>query len=129
MIFPMSAWEENDAIEILSPEESNRVRRRLTSNHEGGKILTPRYVFTDKHEGLRTAENPLPLQARARAIVPAYKDVFSYTLRKDAPTGSRVAQHLLFTFTACRARGSSNPKKLWRLMSADVKSAFLKGDA
>ncbi|CAK9063210.1 unnamed protein product, partial [Durusdinium trenchii] len=124
-----AVWEENDAVEILTPEESSRVRRRLAGAHEGSKILTPRYVFTDKHEGLRTAENPLPLRARARVIVPGYKDVFSYSLRKDAPTGSRVAQHLLFTFTASYARASKESKKLWRLMSADVKSAFLKGDA
>ena len=124
-----AVWEENDAVEILTPEESSRVRRRLAGAHEGSKILTPRYVFTDKHEGLRTAENPLPLRAPARVIVPGYKDVFSYSLRKDAPTGSRVAQHLLFTFTASYARASKESKKLWRLMSADVKSAFLKGDA
>ena len=124
-----AVWEENDAVEILTPEESSRVRRRLAGAHEGSKILTPRYVFTDKHEGLRTAENPLPLRARARVIVPGYKDVFSYSLRKDAPTGSRVAQHLLFTFTASHARASKESEKLWRLMSADVKSAFLKGDA
>ena len=65
-----SVWEENAAIEVLAPEESERVRRRLLANKEGSKILTPRYVFTDRHEGLRTALNPLPLKARAGVIAP-----------------------------------------------------------
>ncbi|CAK9101246.1 Retrovirus-related Pol polyprotein from transposon RE1 (Retro element 1) (AtRE1) [Includes: Protease RE1 [Durusdinium trenchii] len=124
-----SVWEENAAIEVLTPEESERVRRRLLANKEGSKILTPRYVFTDRHEGLRTALNPLPLKARARVIVPGYKDIFSYSLRKDAPTGSRVSQHLLFTFTASHSTPTTPREQKWRIMSADVKSAFLKGDA
>ena len=124
-----SVWEENAAIEVLTQEESERVRRRLLANKEGSKILTPRYVFTDRHEGLRTALNPLPLKARARVIVPGYKDIFSYSLRKDAPTGSRVSQHLLFTFTASHSTPTTPREQKWRIMSADVKSAFLKGDA
>ena len=124
-----AVWEENDAIEVLTPEESSRIRRRLMSNREGSKILTPRYVFTDRHEGLRTLQNPLPLKARARVIVPGYKDVFSYSLRKDAPTGSRVSQHMLFTYTASNAHPGVKASERWRIMSADVKSAFLKGDA
>ena len=89
-----SVWEENDAIEILSEEESAMVRKRVAANREDGRVLTPRYVFTDSHESLRTKENPLPLKARARVIVPGYKDVFSFALRKDAPTGSRISQHI-----------------------------------
>ena len=124
-----SVWEENAAIEVLAPEESERVRRRLLANKEGSKILTPRYVFTDRHEGLRTALNPLPLKARAGVIAPGYKDIFSYNLRKDAPTGSRVSQHLLFTFTASNSTSTTPQELKWKIMSADGKSAFLKGDA
>ena len=124
-----AVWEENDAIEILTPEESDEVRKRLKACKEDSRILTPRYVFTDRHESLRTAQNPLPLKARARVIVPGYKDVFSFALRKDAPTGSRISQHLLFIYTAHNSKRHPEPKDCWRLMSADVKSAFLKGDA
>ena len=63
-----SVWKENDAVEELSPEESQRVRERLKREGQQGKILTPRYVFTDKHEGLRTEQNKLPLRARARIV-------------------------------------------------------------
>lgn len=54
-----AVWEENDAIEVLSPEESAMVRKRLGQNREDCRILTPRYVFADRHESLRTAQNPL----------------------------------------------------------------------
>ena len=81
--------------------------------------MVPRYVYTDKHDGLRTSTCPLPLKANARLVVPGYKDVTAYDLRKDAPTGARTSQHLLLLFTASKG---------WILMSADVKSAFLKGE-
>ena len=44
-------------------------------------------------------------------------------MRKDAPTASRVSQHMLFIFT------SRNFKHGWRLRSADIKAAFMKGEA
>ena len=119
-----SVWAENDAVEILSDEESKRIRQRLQANKENCKILTPRYVFTDKHDGLRTSTNPLPLKARARIIVPGFKDVLAYEIRKDAPTASRISQHMVFILAASNHKA----KRPWRLMSADVKSAFLKGD-
>ena len=62
-------------------------------------------------------------------IVPGYKDIFAFGLRKDAPTGSRISQHFLFVFTASNAKKFKDENLCWRLMSADVKSAFLKGDA
>ena len=76
-------------------------------------------MFTDKHDPLRTESNPLPLKARARIVVPGFKDILGFGLRKDAPTCSRIAQHFLLTLTAAFH---------WVLMSADIKSAFLKGD-
>ena len=75
--------------------------------------------MTDKHDGLRTQSCPLPLKASARLVVPGYKDSSCYSVRKDAPTGSRLSVHLLLTYTAANK---------WHLMSADVKSAFLKGE-
>ena len=124
-----SVWKENDAVEELSPEESQRVRERLKREGQQGKILTPRYVFTDKHEGLRTEQNKLPLRARARIVVPGFKDIFSFGLRKDAPTCSRLAQHFLLTLTACFNVMAVGADLAWTLLSADIKSAFMKGDA
>ena len=113
----------NDAVEVLSDEESLKVREELRARKEESKILTPRWVFTDKHDGLRTPENNLELKASARLVVPGFKDVLAFSIRKDAPTASRLSQHLLLTFTASYF-GSLG----WRLLSCDVKAAFMKGN-
>ena len=118
-----NVWITNDAVEVLPDEEAARVRSELKKKKEDCKILTPRWVFTDKHDGLRTPQNPLELKANARLVVPGFKDVMSYSIRKDAPTASRTSQHLVFTLTA-----SYSGEKGWRLLSVDVKSAFMKGD-
>ena len=114
-----SAWVDNQALEVLDPKTAKETWQRLKATGSIHKVLTPRYVYTDKHDGLRTESNPLPLKASARLVVPGYKDVTAYEVRKDAPTGSRVSQHLLLTLTACFH---------WCLLSADVKAAFLKGE-
>ena len=112
-------WEDNDAVEVLSEQEAKDVRERLKASNEMHKILTPRFVFTDKHDGLRTQSRPLPLKANARLLVPEFRDPTAYAVRKDAPTASRISQHLLLAFIASFG---------WELWSADVKSAFLKGE-
>ncbi|CAL1166460.1 unnamed protein product [Cladocopium goreaui] len=112
-------WVDNDAVEPLTETEAAEVRSRLKSKGEMHKILHPRYVYTDKHDGLRTPSNPLPVKASARLVVPGYQDLTAHNVRKDAPTCSRISFHLLLILT------SSN---LWNLLSADVKAAFLKGE-
>ena len=121
----MTGWEvwiENDAVEVLSPSEADEVKKRLRKDGEASKILQPRFVYTDKNDGLRTEDRPMEIKASARLVVPGYQDVSAYSIRKDAPTASRLMQHVLFALTA------SKFKQGWRLLSADVKSAFLKGD-
>ena len=77
-----------------------------------------RWVLRDKNAGLSTNANPLALEASARLVLPGYKDIANIKgeLRRDAPTGSRIAQHILLIFAA------SHPE--WKLVSADVRSAF-----
>ncbi|CAK9068068.1 Cys-loop ligand-gated ion channel (ELIC) [Durusdinium trenchii] len=82
-------WEDNQAVEAFPMAESEAIRKRLRMNKEVGKILTPRFVFTDKHSGLR---------------------------------------HMLLIWTASHNKFVKGEKDAWRLVSADVKSAFLKGD-
>ena len=57
-----------------------------------------------------------------------FRDVLSFAIRKDAPTGSRLSQHMLLIWTASHNKFVKGEKDAWRLVSADVKSAFLKGD-
>ena len=114
-----NVWIKNDAVEVLSEQETEKTLATLRQRGELHKVLTPRYVFTDKHDGVRTETNKLPLKASARLVVPGYKDVTAFDLRKDAPTASRTSQHLLFSV------GASKFKAGWRTGFADVKSAFL----
>ena len=117
-----SVWTENDAVQVLTPEASDRVVASLRAKGELHRILQPRWVFTDKNDGLRTDAHDLPVRASARLVVPGYKDLDSFGVRKDAPTASRTTQHMIFTYTAC------NYRKGWRLKSADIKAAFMKGE-
>ena len=117
-----SKWIENGAVQILNLSESEAIRRDLERKGEGDRILEPRFVLTDKNSGLRTDDRPLPLKANARLIVPGFKDLENLQgeLRKDAPTASRISQHVIASVSA------QHPD--WALLSADVRAAFLKGD-
>ena len=113
---------DNDAIEVLDRPTSDKIRRELAAKGQLDSILRPRFVMTDKNDGLRTETHQLLLKASARLVVPGFKDGANLQnkIRRDAPTGSRIAQHLLFTVAAV------NPE--WLICSADVKAAFMKGD-
>ena len=113
---------DNEAVQILSMQRSSDVKRELAQQGELNKILRPRFVLTDKADGLRTKENNLEKKPSARLVVPGFRDAANLEgrLRRDAPTGSRLSQHLLFSLAAWHAD--------WQLVSGDVKSAFLKGD-
>ena len=115
-------WLENDAVRVLSPTESEKVRAQLRATGEEDRVVKGRFVLTDKNDGLRTDSADLPLDASSRLVVPGYKvkENLEGMIRRDAPTGSRNSQHALFILAGCR------PK--WRLAKGDVRAAFLKGD-
>ena len=117
-----SVYIDNGALEILDMKTSGEVRRQLTRDKALDKILRPRFVLTDKHDGLRTEDHWLPRKYSARLVVPGFRDRSNLEgqIRRDAPTGSRIAQHLLFCVAAS--------KPMWLLLSGDIKSAFMKGD-
>ena len=117
-----NVWTENGAVDLLSKEASERVVASLRARGELYRLLQPRWVFTDKNDGLRTKHRSHPVQASARLVVPGYRDLEAYTIRKDAPTASRISQHMILTFTACKFC------KGWRLKAADIKAAFMKGE-
>ena len=116
-------WMENGALKILSLDESRAVLQDdLERRGELARVLTPRFALTDKNSAHRTPTNQLPLKASARIVVPGFRDLENLRrqLRRDAPTGSRQAQHVLFSLAACHPS--------WFLRGADVRAAFLKGD-
>ena len=119
-----SAYVDNDAIRVLSVQESLAVRKELARKRELDRILTPRFVMTDKNDSLKTEEGAnLPPAPSSRLVVPGFEDRANLEgeIRRDAPTGSRLSQHLLVSLVAFH-------HKTWSLLSADVKAAFLKGD-
>ena len=61
----------------------------------------------------------VPEKAAARLIVPGYKDLANLKgeLRRDSPTGSRIAQHIILSL--------GGHYKHWSLLGADVRAAFL----
>ena len=118
-----AAYVDNDAIKVLSVQESLAVRKELARKGELDRILTPRFVMTDKNQPLRTEGALLPEAPSARLVVPGFRDRANLAgeIRRDAPTGSRLSQHLLLCLVAWHSA-------TWSLLSADVKAAFLKGD-
>ena len=64
-----SAWVNNDAVELLSPEETKLVWRELRNKNETSKVPYPRFVHTDQNDGARTVDNDLPIHASARLVV------------------------------------------------------------
>ena len=65
----------NDVVEVLDEKTSRKIRAERKSKREDCKILTPRWVFTDKRDGLRAKENNLGIKPSARLVVPGFKDV------------------------------------------------------
>lgn len=96
------AYIDNNALEVLDMAKSTAVRRDLARRGELDRILQPRFVVTDKHDGLRTQSHPLPILASSRLVVPGFKDQANLegSLRRDAPTGLRLSQHFLFCMAA-----------------------------
>ena len=116
------AYVDNEAVQVLNVKESAAIRKQLAARGELDRILVPRFVLTDKAD-LRSESNPMPVDASARLVVPGFKDRANLNgeVRRDAPTGARLTQHLLLCIIASKG-------KAWKMLSADVKSAFLKGD-
>ena len=115
-------WLDNNAAEIILPDEAKKVKSKLASENNLNRILQMRHLFTDKNDGKRTEANPLPIKANDRLLVPGFQDPDLLELRRDAPTAGQHSQHLLFLI------GSSKQYRNWRIASSDISGAFLKGD-
>ena len=118
-----AAYLDNSAVQVLSLHKSQAVRKRRAQAAELDRIMVPRFVLTDKADGVRTAENPVPPQPSARLIVPGFQDRANLEgeLRRGNPTCSRLSQTLA-------ASAHCLEWQMWSLLSCDVKSAFLKSD-
>lgn len=80
---------DNGALEVHDMKKLGEVRRQLAKEKALDKILQPRCVLTDTHDGLRTEDRWLPRKYSARLVVPGFRDRCNLEgkLRRDASTG------------------------------------------
>ena len=82
-----SGWSHYDTVEILKPSAVKTLPRYV-------QAVPTRFVTTDKNEALRTPENKLPVLLNARLVVLGNLERDT-NFRRDAPTGSLLAQHMV----------------------------------
>ena len=63
------------------------------------QALPTQFVQTGKNEGMRTADNDLPVVPKARLVVLGNLERDANS-RRDAPTGSLLAQHMALAWAA-----------------------------
>ena len=56
-------WTTNSAVEVMSFEESKKVRQELKDAKKTDRVMSTRWVLTDKNDPVRTTLNKLPLDA------------------------------------------------------------------
>ncbi|CAK0838337.1 unnamed protein product [Prorocentrum cordatum] len=105
-------WENYDAVEPLSVEESRKVRERV---HQS-RILTSRFLYRNENAGVKDA----PPKPKARLCCGGHSDLdFTMGPRTDAPT---VSRHSVLTFLAVAAACDFD------IVAGDIECAFLQGE-
>ena len=84
--------------------------RRALGPIPADRLVQMRWVLTWKDNG----------QAKGRIVLIGYQDPDLASIRSTAPTMTRRTRQLALQYTSCRS---------WRSLKADVKAAFLQGDA
>ena len=113
-----SSWKQYDSCEVLSREESRRVE-----DEERDRILPSRFVFRNKHAGLKDPMgNDLPVKPKARLCLQGHlcPDSQSGQLQVDSPTVERVST-MMFLHHCISLGWWTN----WYI--GDISNAFLQG--
>ena len=84
-----SAWKKKEAVNILSPEESEKVRRKSPD-----LIIPTRWVRTNKADGLEEGK----MIAKSRLVVQGFKDRSLGYYRRDAPTASALLNPFVWQY-------------------------------
>ena len=103
------AWLDKDACEVLSLEESKRVLRERSHC-----VIPTRWVRVNKSDG----KPDEPFFAKSRLVVQGFKDKSLGQYRRDAPTGSALAEALVLTLAAAFG---------FQMVCKDIKNAYFSG--
>ncbi|CAK8992833.1 unnamed protein product, partial [Durusdinium trenchii] len=124
-----SVWEENAAIEVLTQEESERVRRRLLANKEDAYVDGQRELFLENVKG---EEPKLPFGS---CLAKIRKGVFGLSdaprqwyLRLNKSLQAAGWERTVFDF-ACWLKWSDDRKKLRGIIISHVDDLLLGGDS
>ncbi|CAK0836068.1 unnamed protein product [Prorocentrum cordatum] len=110
-------WCHCDAVEILTAKQVRELPRHV-------QAVPARFALTDNSEAMRADENKPPVKLKARLVVLGNLEKDS-NYRRDAPTGSLLAQHMAVAWAASGGH-RDGPARVVRNM--DAKSAYLQGD-
>ncbi len=81
------------------------------------QAVPTRFVITDKNEAPRKPEKTLPVLLKARLVVLGNLKRDANT-RRDAPTGSLLAQHMALAWAAAGGSAGRMPRRTIRKMDA-----------
>ena len=96
-------------------EERQQIQRICRFMKQGARLISTRWVLTDKNSSLRQLHPTLGLLAKARLVVIGCQEDTS-EIRGDSPTCSMLDVHIICSTTATRG---------WRLQKLDAKNAYL----
>ncbi len=88
-------------MEILKPSQ-------VKSSQWYAQVVPTRFVITDKNEAPRTSENKLPVLLKARLVVLGNLERDA-NFRRDAPTGSVLAQHMALAWAVAGGSAGRMP--------------------
>ena len=112
-------WQAWSSVRPLSDQEANAV---LSDPVLRTRVLKSRACYRDKAQGQGE------LRAKCRVVVLGHRDPDLTTISRDAPTPSRLTEHLLLViYISGRNRAFLGDKRVWRLWCADATTAFLQG--
>ena len=103
------AWLEKGAVEVLPLEESRKVLR--DKQH---CLIPTRWVRTNKSDG----KPDEPFFPKSRLVVQGFKDRSLGQFRRDAPTGSALAEAIVLSLSAAFG---------FKMVCKDIKNAYFSG--
>jgi hypothetical protein len=112
------SWRGAGCVEVLSREESDRVRATTSP----ARIIKLRFVYRDKNSGMGNSQMSVPIKAKARLCAQASREPLALAgeLKLDSPTVQRSGNMVFLQLIV-------NLKWLGSWYKGDITAAFLQG--